>query len=185
MGIDITAYDCGRPCEFWPDPKWGGCSPLSGFELFSDRHPDSAKFANNFGVLPLQADRRQHFHISYRFYKRQLGDTRNTFHIFYFAHFLIRITNCSPGTYFFLLRMPGRSMSSFYYATIYLPIETVCYSVDHRKSYQQVKSWKLSRPSARRGLPGASSLHRRHRYRDDWLYDDCAADHVILPSFRW
>ena len=28
--------------------KRGGCSPLSGFELLSDRHPDSAKFANSF-----------------------------------------------------------------------------------------------------------------------------------------
>ena len=49
MGINITAYDCGRPCEFWPDPKG---DPLSGFELLSDRHPDPAKFANSFVVSP-------------------------------------------------------------------------------------------------------------------------------------
>ena len=73
----------------------------------------------------------------------------------------------------------------FYCATMYLPIETECYSVDHRKSCQRVESWKLSRPSAGRGLPGAGSLHQIHRYRDDRIYDDCAADHVILPSFRW
>ena len=73
----------------------------------------------------------------------------------------------------------------FYCATMYLPIETECYSVDHRKSCQRVENWKLSRPSAGRGLPGAGSLHRIHRYRDDRIYDDCAADHVILPSFRW
>ena len=24
MGIDITAYDYRRPCEFWPDPKGEG-----------------------------------------------------------------------------------------------------------------------------------------------------------------
>ena len=73
----------------------------------------------------------------------------------------------------------------FYCATMYLPIETECYSVDHRKSCQRVESWKLSRPSAGRGLPGAGSLHRIHRYRGDRIYDDCAADHVILPSFCW
>ena len=68
---------------------------------------------------------------------------------------------------------------------MYLPIETECYSVDHRKSCQRAESWKLSQPSAGRGLPGAGSLHRINRYRDDRIYDDCAADHVILPSFRF
>ena len=38
-----------------------GCNPLSGFELFSDWHPDPAKFAKSFEVWPLQADLRQHF----------------------------------------------------------------------------------------------------------------------------
>ena len=24
VGISIAAYDCGRPCEIWPDPKGEG-----------------------------------------------------------------------------------------------------------------------------------------------------------------
>ena len=37
-------------------PERGGCNPLSGFELFSDRHPFPAKFAKKVEVWPLQAD---------------------------------------------------------------------------------------------------------------------------------
>ena len=51
----------------------------------------------------------------------------------------------------------------FYCATMYLPIETECYSVVDRKSYQRAESWKLSRPNAGSGVPGAGSLHRKHR----------------------
>ena len=60
LGIGITAYYCGRPCEIWPDPKSGGCNPFSGFEQLSDWQPDPAKFAKNFEVWPLQADFVQH-----------------------------------------------------------------------------------------------------------------------------
>ena len=54
MGIDTAAYDCGRPCEFWPDPE--GCSLPLGFEVPSDRPLAAAKFAKSFEVSPLQAD---------------------------------------------------------------------------------------------------------------------------------
>ena len=55
VGIDITAYDSGRPCEVWPDLKGEGVA-LSRFELFSVRHLFPAKFAKSFEVWPLQAD---------------------------------------------------------------------------------------------------------------------------------
>ena len=54
MGIEIAAYDGGRSCQVW-----GGCSPLSRFELLSDRHPDLGRFANSFEVWPLQVDLKQ------------------------------------------------------------------------------------------------------------------------------
>ena len=59
MGIDITAYDGQRPCEFWPDLKGEGVALSKDLNYFW--HPDSAKFANNFEVLSLQEDLRQHF----------------------------------------------------------------------------------------------------------------------------
>ena len=34
MGIDITAYDCERPCEFWPDPKGEGVTLFQDLNHF-------------------------------------------------------------------------------------------------------------------------------------------------------
>ena len=59
MGIDITAYDCWRSCQVWSDLKGEGVALSQDLNHF--QHPDPAKFANSFEVLPLQADLRQHF----------------------------------------------------------------------------------------------------------------------------
>ena len=34
MGIDITAYDCGGPCEFWPDSKGEGVTLFQDLNNF-------------------------------------------------------------------------------------------------------------------------------------------------------
>ena len=34
MGIDITAYDCRRPFEFWPDPKGEGVALFQDLNHF-------------------------------------------------------------------------------------------------------------------------------------------------------
>ena len=34
MGIDITAYDCGRPCEIWPGLKGEGVTLFQDLNNF-------------------------------------------------------------------------------------------------------------------------------------------------------
>ena len=82
---------------------------------------------------------------------------------------------------------PMHTQDAFYYATMYLPIETEYYYIDDRKSYQQVKSWKLSRLNAGRMSPRSRLISPEKPVTgvgNDWFYDDCAPGHVILPSFR-
>ena len=56
MGIDITAYDCRRSCEFWLDPKWEDVALSQDLNYFQTGTPDLAKFSKSFEVWPLQAD---------------------------------------------------------------------------------------------------------------------------------
>ena len=39
VGIDIAAYDCGRPCEIWPDPKGKGVTLLQCLNYFRTGTP--------------------------------------------------------------------------------------------------------------------------------------------------
>ena len=48
-------------------------------------------------------------------------------------------TMCHPANVHSVTGTASITYTYFYYATIYLPIETVCYSIDHRKSYQRIK----------------------------------------------
>ena len=59
MGIDIAAYNVLETLSSLAGSERGGCSPLSGFELLSNWHQDSAKFANNFEVCPLNSSIRE------------------------------------------------------------------------------------------------------------------------------
>ena len=62
MGIDITAYDCRRPNEIWPDAKGEGVTlfkDLNYFRTGTQIQPSLKK--NSFEVWPLQADCVQHF----------------------------------------------------------------------------------------------------------------------------
>ena len=63
----------------------GGCNPLLGFELLSDRHPDPAKFAKSFEVWPLQED------LVQQVWHHLLQDLHNTieWHKKHLSHILI------------------------------------------------------------------------------------------------
>ena len=67
---------------------------------------------------------------------------------------------------------------------MYLPIEKECYSIDDRKSYQRVKKLETF-PAACGERSPQSQLISPETLVTGVGNDDCAADHMILPSFRW
>ena len=82
VGIDITAYDCGIPCEFGPDPKGKGVTlsqELNHFRTGTQIQPSLPKVLKS---GPYRQIWNNIWGTCYRFDTRQLSDTRNTFHIF-------------------------------------------------------------------------------------------------------
>ena len=46
MGIDITAYDCWKPCQVWPDPKGEGITLFQDLNYFCWLHITEASLAD-------------------------------------------------------------------------------------------------------------------------------------------
>ena len=111
MRIDIATYDCGIPCESGSNPEGEGVTfsqNLSYFRTGPQLQPNLPKVLES---SPYRISCDNISDICYRLGIRQLSDTRSTFHIFYCIICLKGMTTCYSGTYFFLLRKPGGSMS--------------------------------------------------------------------------
>ena len=83
-------------------------------------------------------------------------------------------------------KSPGKNFCCC--ATMYLHIETQCYSIDDRKSYQPVKKLETFPDECGERSPRNRLISPETPVTgvgNGPLYDDCAADHVISPSFRW
>ena len=80
MGIDITAYDCRRSCEFWLDPKGEGVALSQDLNYF--RTGTQPSFPKGLKSGPYRHTCDNTLDICYRIYTRQLSDTGSTFDIF-------------------------------------------------------------------------------------------------------
>ena len=79
MGIDITAYDCGRPCELWLGPKGEGVPLLKDLKNLWTRTQIQPNLPKILKSCPYRQILINKFGILYRFYKRQVIDTKNIF----------------------------------------------------------------------------------------------------------
>ena len=82
VGIDIRAYDRGRPCELEPDPKGEGITLFQDLNNFRSGTQIQPCFPKVLKSGPYRQILCSKFDICYRFYIRQVNDRRNTFDIF-------------------------------------------------------------------------------------------------------